>query len=256
MRIKSLKVFIRVAVLGLLLGASSTANADSVAITSLTISNLQFNAATGTAVFTPTGVSVRADAANSFSQSQNIVPNTLPFAQASAAVPGANTFASANAANNTLTGMNVAMVGGCSCFATSFAVATLNGTLVIVGAEGSVDVNISALGSILRDLQTDQFGLLAQAELTFTLFVNSQRVFSVEVDVFHPLEGPNRFVMLEGSFPLSGTISLQSGVEHTISARLSSGSAAVSEVPEPATIVLLVSGLGFMTGVLKKRRDG
>jgi hypothetical protein len=27
-----------------------------------------------------------------------------------------------------------------------------------------------------------------------------------------------------------------------------------SEVPEPATIVMLVSGLGVMTGVLKKRR--
>ena len=256
MRVKSLKVFIRIAVLGLLLGAWSTAHADTVAITSLTISDIQFNAATGTAVFTPTGVSVRADANSSFGQTQNIVTNTLPFAQATAAVPGASTFASANAANNTLTGINLATVGGCSCFASSFAVATLGGTLVIVGAEGSVDVNISALGSILRDLQTDEFGALAQADLVFTLFVNDQRVFSVEVDVFHELDGPNRFVLLEGSFPLSGTIRLESGVENTISARLSSGSAAVSEVPEPATIVLLVSGLGFMTGVLKKRRDG
>ena len=256
MRGKSLKLFIRVIVLGLLLGASSTAYADTVAISSLTVSNLQFDAATGTAVFTPTGVSARANASNSLGQSQNNETSTFPLAQTSAAVPGASAFASANAANNSLTSMTLAMVGGCSCTASSFTVVTLNGTLVIVGAEGSVDVNISALGSILRNLQTDQFGVLAQAELFFDLFVNDRPVFSVQIDLFHPLEGPNRFVMLEGSFPLSGTIRLQSGVENTISARLSTGSAAVSEVPEPATIVLLVSGLGFMTGVLKKRRDG
>jgi hypothetical protein len=28
----------------------------------------------------------------------------------------------------------------------------------------------------------------------------------------------------------------------------------VNEVPEPATVVLLVSGLGYMGGILKKRR--
>jgi hypothetical protein len=34
---------------------------------------------------------------------------------------------------------------------------------------------------------------------------------------------------------------------------MSSVAAVVSEVPEPVTMVLLVSGLGVMTGVLKKR---
>jgi hypothetical protein len=60
--------------------------------------------------------------------------------------------------------------------------------------------------------------------------------------------------MIQGSGQLAGTIRLQAGVENTIFARLSTGSFAASEVPEPATVVLLVSGVGFMTGVLKKTR--
>lgn len=60
MQVGSLKFFVRVLVFGLVLGASPAAYADTVAITSVTITNLQFNPATGTAVFTPTGVDARA----------------------------------------------------------------------------------------------------------------------------------------------------------------------------------------------------
>src|SRR5215217_507644 len=93
MRVTSLKVFVRVLLFGLVLGASSTAYADVVAITSFSLSNPQFNPATGTAVFTPTGVSARANASNSLGQSQNNLTNTFPFAQTSAAVPFASAFA-------------------------------------------------------------------------------------------------------------------------------------------------------------------
>ena len=57
---KSLRVVLRVLVFGLLLGASSTAYADALVITSFSFGNLQFTPAAGTAVFTPTGASVRA----------------------------------------------------------------------------------------------------------------------------------------------------------------------------------------------------
>ena len=65
MRVKSLRVFVPVLLLGLLLGASSTANADTVVLSSFSLGNLQFNPATGTAVLTPTGASARALATNS-----------------------------------------------------------------------------------------------------------------------------------------------------------------------------------------------
>jgi hypothetical protein len=51
--------------------------------------------------------------------------------------------------------------------------------------------------------------------------------------------------------------SLQFGAVNTIELRMDAtafGMNEVNEVPEPATVALLVSGLGFMGGVLKKRR--
>jgi hypothetical protein len=51
--------------------------------------------------------------------------------------------------------------------------------------------------------------------------------------------------------------SLQFGAVNTLELRMGAGAFGmneVNEVPEPATMVLMVSGLGFMAGVLKKRR--
>ena len=250
MRVTSRKVF--VLVFGLLLGASSTAYADTIVITSFDVSNLQFTAATGTAVFTPTGTSARGNASNSLGQTQDNVTNTFPFAQTGAAVPFTTAFASANATTNSVTGITFVMLGGCSCTASSFSISNLTGTLVITGAEGNVNVTISGLVSLLRDVETDQFGVLAESEVLFDIFVNGVSVFQTESLI--PLSGPNLRALVEGSNQLSRTIALQSGVENTINVRLFTGAVAVAnEVPEPATVVLLVSGLGFMTGVLKKK---
>jgi hypothetical protein len=254
MRVKSLEIFVRVLVFGLLLGASSTAYADTLAITSFTINNFQFTPTTGTAQLTLTGTTARAEAMNSFGENVQIISNTFPLAQATATVNFASAIGTANGTTPSLSGSTSASVGACSCSASSFSITTFTGTLVIVGAEGSVDVNISALTSQLRQVQTDQFGVIAESEILFDLLVNGSPVFSFQVDLLSPLSGPNLMTLVQGSGQLAGTIRLQAGVENTISARLLTRSWAVSEVPEPATVVLLISGLGFMTRVLKKRR--
>ena len=248
----SLKVFVRVVMFGLVLGASSAAYADTIAITSVTITNLQFTPATGTAVFTPTDVSARANATTSLGQSLNNTTSTFPFAQTQAAVFFATAFASANAGDNSLVGITLA-TGGCNCTAASFGISTLTGTLLITGGTGNVDVTISGLLSQIRDIETDQFGVLAESEVLFDIFVNGVSVFSVESLI--PLSGPNLFARVDQINQISRTITLQFGVANTIEFRLQPRSLTVeSEVPEPTSVVLLISGLGFMTGVLKKRR--
>ena len=252
MRVKSLKVFAGVLMCGLLLGASSTAYADAFSITSFSITNLQFTAATGTAQFTLTDAMARTEATN-LVQTQNIISNNFPIAQASAVVNNASASATANAATRSVSGDSIASIGGCSCTAGSFAIATLTGTLVLSGAEGNVDVNLSFLRTLLREVKTDQFGVLAESGTFFDILLNGTPIFSVQVEALNPI-GPNGFARVEVAEQISRTIRLQGGSENTIFVRLSTTSLAVNEVPEPATVVLLVSGLGFMTGVLKKRR--
>lgn len=253
MKVTSRKVFVRVLVFGLLLGAASTAYADALSITSFTVSNLQFTAATGTAQFTLTGASARADASNSFGQSVSNLSNDFPLAAATANVNFASANGTANATTVSLSGSSSASIGGCSCSAGSASVLTLTGTLVVVGTEGMVNVDISGLQTLLLHLETDEFGRYAESAINFDILVNGLPVFSVQIDQLVSI-GPNGLADIQGSSQIARTISLQAGTENTILVRAVPSSLVINEVPEPATIVMLVSGLGFMTGLLRKRR--
>ena len=254
MRVRSL-IFSGVLMLGLLVSASSTAYADAFSLTSFSFSNLQFTASAGTAQFTLTGASARADAGfNGGTQISN-TSNSFPIAQASAALNGVTAAATANAATRSVSADTTASLTDCNCAAGSFGQATLNGTLVLSGVEGPVNVNISALETLLWHVQTDAFGQYAESGLFLDLFVNGTPVFSFQVEALHPVTGPNLSGLASGSSQLSRSITLQGGSTNTILVRLSSTSLVINnEVPEPATMVLLFSGLGVMTGVLKQRR--
>ena len=248
------RVFAPVLFFVLLLGATSTANADAFSITSFSFTNLQFTAAAGTATFTVTGAQARADAGiNGGTQISNI-SNSFPIAQANAAVNGASGAATANATTHSVSAESTASLSGCSCAAGSFGQGILNGTLVLSGATGPVNVDISALQTFLWEVQTDATGQYAESGLFFDLFLNGTPVFSLQVEALHPITGPNLFGSVSGSSQIARTITLQGGSTNTISVRLSATSLVINQVPEPATVVLLVTGLGALTGVLKKRR--
>lgn len=254
MRVKSLKGFVPVLLFGLLLGASSTAYADALSVTSFGFSNLQFTASAGTAQFTVSAASARADAGILGGTQISNTSNSFPIAQTSAAVNGISASAIANATTNSVSGTSTAFLGGCTCQGGSFAFATLTGTLVLSGAQGPVDVNISALRTLLWQVQTDAFGRYAESGLFMDVLVNGSIVFSLQVEALHPLLGPNQSSMLQASEQISRNITLQGGSENSIFVRLSATSLVINEVPEPASVILLVSGLGAMAGVLKKRR--
>lgn len=257
MRIKSLKVFVPVLLFGLMLGAMSTAHADTVVTTSFSFSNVQFNPATGTAVFTPTGASARALATNSLGENQDISSNTFPVSQAAAVVTFANASGSASATNQTAFATSFVSVGGCTCSASSFGQGVFTGTLLILGGEGNVDVTFSIMPFATGQVATDQFGTRAQAEVFFNLLLNGVSVLSQD-QMLIEVEGPNRTGGFQlGPVQMSKVFSLQFGAVNTIELRMgaiSFGMNEVNEIPEPATVVLLVSGLGFMAGALKKRR--
>ena len=257
MRVKSFEVFVRIVLFGLMLGASSTANADTVVITSFNFSNLQFNPATGTATFTPTGSSARAQATNSLGQTQDITSNTFPISQSAAVVTFANSSQLTNAANQTATATSSVSVGPCSCSASSFTLGIFTGTLVILGGEGNVDVTFSINPFATGQITTDQFGTRAQAEVFYNLLVNGRSVLSQD-QMLREVIGPNETGGFQlGPVQISHVFSLQFGAVNTLELRMGAGAFGmneVNEVPEPATIVLMVSGLGFMAGVLKKRR--
>jgi hypothetical protein len=254
MRVTSLKVFVRVLVFGLLLGTSSTAYADTVVITSFSFGNLQFTPTVGTVAFTPTGASARALATNTFGGNQDISSNTFPVAQAAASVTFANASGTASATNQTALVTNFVSVGDCTCAASAFGRATFTGTFVITGGEGNVDVTISSMPFATGQVMTDQFGVFAEASIAWSLSLNGVPVFGTD-EMLIGVNGPNQTGGFQlGPGALSKVFTLQYGAVNTIAVNISANSFGINAVPEPATVVLLVSGLGIMTGVLKKRR--
>lgn len=251
----SLKVFVRVLVFGLLLGASSTAYADAVVITSFSFGNLQVMPTAGTVVFTPTGASARAVATNSLGANQDISSNAFPISQAAAIVTFASASGTANATNRTAGVTSLVNVGGCTCTASAFVLASFNTTFVVQGGDGSVDITLSSMPFATGQVATDQFGTFAHASISWSLFLNGVPVFFTD-EMLIEVSGPNRTGQFQlGPGSVSRVFTVQSGVPNTITVNVSAVAAGGTAVPEPATVVLLVSGLGFMTGVLKKRRE-
>jgi hypothetical protein len=245
--------------LGLLLGTSSSASADTISMTSVSVSSIQLTSTSGTIVFlgpqfgNRAGAFVNASNTTStglFQETSNVrsdptraeTTTSITFANAAGLSDFTNSLVSANA--------NI-MLSGCVCTAMAEAGASLRDTFMITGGTGSVDVTFSALLQTMQSLVTDQFSVFAASDATMNFQVAGVDIFSLDSRLSI---GPNGSVTLEMQRQLSQVLTLQFGQQYTLGIFVRANSRGAHEIPEPATVVLLVSGLGFMARVVKKRR--
>ena len=140
--------------------------------------------------------------------------------------------------------------------ASSVARGSLANSFTITGGSGAVDVNISAMLDGMQHVLTDVCGELAESEVIFTLDVadsSGNVVFSLS---FNSLLTIGRSAELQSmiSQALAGTAHLQFNTEYSIFIETDTESRGItSPVPEPSTMVLLLSGLSLITGFVRKQ---
>ncbi len=256
MRRKSLRIF--VLAVGLFLGTASSAYADALSITSLTFTSFQIVPTSGTIVFSLPSTQALARATNSLGQeSLEVVQSESPIAihLASASVNFASGFAIADPLNFIGSQNSNAMLSGCNCEAFGVGQTVLQKSFVITGGTGNVDVAFSAVVLTMQTVMTDEFGTFAGSGVLAGIHLGSSSIFPT---IFSVIEiGPNDSRVSNIEHQLSQVLTLQFNTVYRIDVILSANSTVVNqapaEVPEPTSMILLVSGLGFMAGYARRK---
>ena len=254
MRSTSLRILVRTLLLGMFLSIPSSAYADAFSLTVVNFSNIQITSSAGSITFGVGQASAFSTAGHNLgglTEQTNTGTSNGGLAVATTTVTFASATGVANALNPSVNASATVDVQGCVCAASSIGRGTLINTFTVTGADGTVDVNISGFLDSLQILSTDEFGVLAQSQIVLSVLVDSISVFSME---FPRLTiGTNSMDVLQMIQQLAGTITVTTNTQHTVSISIQADSSGVDAVPEPGTAVLLVSGLGFMTGLIRKR---
>lgn len=258
MRGKSLRTC--VLLLGLLLVTSSSAYADTIAITTVSLSNLQLVPTSGSIVFLgpQSGSRTTASAAASNGATNGLFEESSNFSQSPTRAEAITTITLASAAgvsdfpNSLFSANSNVTLSGCTCTGEAEGIAALSESFMIVGGSGNVNVTLSALFQSIQILTTtDELSLFAASQASLVL-----QVGGVDTFFFHSgISIPNGSVDFETQRQISQVLALQFNQQYTLSVFILANSrAAQNEIPEPATVVLLGSGLGFMAGFVRKRR--
>lgn len=244
-----------VLLLGLLLATSSSANADTISLTSVTLTSLQLVSSSGTVVFSPptlgSPTTASGAAANSLGEETSNSQQSPTRSEASTTITLASAGGVSDLTTLFLNANSSVMLSGCVCDAESEGLAFLVQGFTITGGAGAVDVTFSALLATMQNLVTDEFSLFSASDARMSVQVFDVRTasFASNLHIFG-----NEMMSLQTQRQVSEVFSLQFGQQYNLIVFVGANSrAAQSEVPEPATVVLLVSGLGFMAGVVRKR---
>ncbi len=192
-------------------------------------------------------------AVNSLEEESGDLQFSPTFSQAFTSI----TFASAGGVSELssmgLSGNTNVTLPGCICSAETEGQASLRLSFMIVGGSGPVDVTFSALAQTIQNLVTDQFSTFATSETRIFLSVIDVATFSF--DTRFRIGAGDEATVIATQRLISEVVTLQFNQQYNVLlSGLAVSRAGQNEIPEPATVVLLVSGLGFMTGFVKKRR--
>lgn len=250
----SLRILVRTLLFGIFLSIPSSVYADAFSLTVVNFSNIQITSSSGSITFGVWQASAFSRAGHNLgglTEQTNTATSNGGHAVATSTVTFASATGVANALNPSVNASATVDLENCVCAAASTGRGTISNTFTVTGVDGMVDVNISGFFDSLQILSTDEFGALAQSQIILSVFVDSFSVFSME---FPRLTiGTNSMDILLMIQQLAGTIAVQANTQHTVTISIQADSSGLDAVPEPATAVLLLSGLGFMTGLIRKR---
>jgi len=191
-------------------------------------------------------------ATNSFDEEGGSHSENPTLAQANTSVTFATAGGVADLTNRSLNAHDSVMLSGCVCRAETEGLAFIFQNFTVTGGAGNVDVTFSAMLDTIQNVVTDQFSLFAASEAHFSVQVVGVDTFSFDS---HLRIGPNELTSLQMQQQVSDVFHLQFGQQYNLIVFVGADSrASQSEVPEPATFVLLFSGLGFLAGSRRKWR--
>ena len=236
--------------------------ADLIVTTAISLNQLQILPANGSLVFLP-GVlaSAAAQAQDSLGGNDaqsNTVIDDATSASAMTALANANAAASAMAlTGSAASGVNIPQI---TAFASSGAngapFGSLFGQFEIVGATGPVSVKLKALLDYTQSLSTTGGGVSASSEAIFSLLlpdINGSPVLFFDNLL---IIGPNDSMSTLGTPTLSASMLLDPNTPYYFIAEVDSESSGLSQVPEPSSLDLLLTGFVFSALLFARRKRG